>query len=216
MSKPCHITIVDDHAVFRYGLRQVLTVEKDVSVIAEAESGKALFELPYQKRKATDVYILDVSLPGENGIEVLNRLLKENKSYKVLILTMYADPHFGLKILQEGACGYLTKESDPDIIIEAIKTIFDKKKVIPSSISELLLDLTDPQRKMPLHEQLSVRELEVLILISEGKTITEIAGELHISVKTVSTYRGRILTKLKVSNNADIVRYAIRCGLAIV
>ena len=159
---------------------------------------------------------MDVSLPGENGIEVLNRLLKENKSYKVLILTMYADPHFGLKILQEGACGYLTKESDPDIIIEAIKTIFDKKKVIPSSISELLLDLTDPQRKMPLHEQLSVRELEVLILISEGKTITEIAGELHISVKTVSTYRGRILTKLKVSNKADIVRYAIRCGLAIV
>jgi len=215
MFNSCKVMIIDDHSIFRCGLRQVISTEKDLEVIAEAESGTALFELPYKVRASTDVYILDISLPGDNGVEVLKKLLKENPQAKVLMLTMYADPHFGLKVLQAGAYGYLTKESDPHLIINAIQTIFKKKKVIPSSISELLLDLTGNHRKWPLHDQLSVREIEVLMLISEGKTMTEIGRGLGINVKTASTYRSRILTKLKISNNADIVRYAIRWELTL-
>ena len=202
------ILIADDHPVFRQGLRQILNEASDMVVIDEVSDG--LEVLGRVRAGCCDIVLLDISLPGRNGIDILKQLKKERPGLPVLMLTMHPEEQYAIRALKAGASGYLTKESTPDELVTAIRKVSAGGKYVSSSLAEnLAYELGRMDEKTP-HETLSDREYQIMLLIASGKTVTEIAESLSLSIKTVSTYRSRILEKMRMKNSAELTYYAIK------
>lgn len=201
------LLIADDHTIVRKGLKQILAETSDIVVSDEATNGQEV--LNKVKQDSFDMVLLDISMPGKSGLDVLKELKIERPKLPVLILSMYPEEQYAVRVLRAGASGYLTKESAPDELILAIRKVAQGKKYVSSSLAEkLAFDLRIDTSK-PVHENLSDREYQVMCLIASGKTVTEISEILSLSVKTISTYRSRILEKMNMNNNAELTRYAI-------
>lgn len=207
-----NVLIVDDHAVVRKGLRQILSEEYDDLVFAEATEGRSALEAVTES--ALDVVVLDISMPGRSGLDVLKEIKKERPDLPVLVLSMYPEEQFAVRVLRAGASGYLTKETAPNELVKAIKKVTAGGTYVSPALAEMLaLDLQQDTDQTYPHKTLSDREYEVMLMIASGKAVSEIAEELSLSVKTISTYRARILDKIRMRSNAEITRYAIRHGL---
>lgn len=202
------VLVVDDHPIVREGLKQILSDTEDILVVDEADSGQAV--LSSAARSNFDVVLLDISMPGRDGLEVLRELKQQKPKLPVLILSMYPEEHYAVRVLRAGASGYLTKSSAPDELISAIRKVASGRKYISSTLAERLTYELDREADRPMHEVLSDREYQVMHMISTGKSVKEIAEALGLSVKTVSTYRSRIMEKMNMKNNAEIVLYAVQ------
>jgi two-component system invasion response regulator UvrY len=202
------VMIVDDHMIVREGLKQIITESSDIEVVDEASNGTEA--LDKVKRVECDVLLLDISMPGRSGLEILKELKNEAPALSVLILTMHPEEQYAVRVLKAGASGYLTKESAPDELIDAIRKVSAGGKYISSTLAEKLAFNLEIDTGKPPHEILSDREFEVMCLIASGKTVTEIADEIVLSVKTISTYRSRILEKMRMKTNAELTYYSIK------
>jgi len=205
------ILIADDHPVVRRGLRQIVADSRDMAVVDEATNG---WEVLSKVRVSDyDVVLLDIAMPGMDGLDVLTQLKHERPRLPVLMLSMYPEEQFAKRAIRAGASGYVTKESAAEELVGAIRKVSTGGKYVSSALAEkLALDL-ERGGKQPPHETLSDREYQVMSLIASGKTVTGIARELSLSVKTISTYRSRILEKMNLKNNAELTNYAIKNGL---
>lgn len=202
------ILITDDHAVVRRGLKQILEEEFNKVVFGEAQNTREMLE--HLQKEHWDVLILDITLPGRSGLELLGELKLTHPNLPVLVLSMHPEDQYGIRVLKSGASGYMTKESAPDEIVVAIRKILRGGKYVSPALAERLVSNLEVDREKPLHEALSDREYEVMVMICAGKILKEIAQKLDLSIKTVSTYRSRILKKMKMENNAELIRYAIK------
>ncbi len=202
-----NILIVDDHVIVREGIKRIIDDTAGITIVAEASSGQEALDLIWKNKY--DLILLDISMPGQNGLQTLKLIKKHDKHLPVLMLSMHAEQQYAMRAIKAGASGYLTKDSASTQLVKAIRKINDGRKFISQEVAELLAtDLFHEQEKDP-HEYLSDREFEVLKLIAKGQSQKEIATDLSISHKTVSTYRSRILEKLNLQNNSDIIHYAI-------
>lgn len=205
------VLICDDHTIVREGLKEILAGTQDIVGVGEASSGEEL--LDKVEEADFDVVLLDISLPGANGLEVLKRLQVSRPELPVLFLTMHPETHYAVRAMRAGAAGYLTKGSATTQLIGAIRKVASGGRYVSETLAEqLALELLE-QRGRPAREALSDREYEVMQALARGSTVTEIGEDLHLSVKTISTYRTRILNKLGLKNNAEIVHYALREGI---
>lgn len=205
-----HIILTDDHAVVRKGLKQIIEETPGFLVTGEASSGNELIEKV--KAEKYDVVILDISMPGKDGLDTLKELRQIAPELPVLVFTIYPEEQYAIRLLKAGASGYLNKESKPEELITAIERITRGLKYISPNLSNILasnVDSTIPG-EAPLHDSLSDREFQVMCMIGSGKTPTQIANELSLSINTISTYRIRILEKMKMRSNAEITHYAIK------
>jgi DNA-binding NarL/FixJ family response regulator len=202
------ILIADDHAIVREGIKQILAEIPDNVTTDEAINGQEVIQKVWDNNY--DMILLDISMPGRNGLDILKQLKSEKPALKILILSMHPEEQYAIRALKAGASGYLTKESTPLELTEAIKKVSIGKKYVSSSLAETLASHLETTTEKPLHETLSNREFEVMCMIASGKTVKEIAGELSLSVKTISTYRTRILEKMNMKNNAQITHYTIQ------
>lgn len=205
------VLIVDDHAIVREGLKRILADAPELRVAGEAASGTEAIRLV--REGSWDVMLLDISLPGANGLEVLRAVKDHAPKLPVLVLTMYPEDQYALRMLRAGAAGYLTKEGAPGQLVTAIRKVAAGGKYISPAVAEKLAWELERRKQPATHEDLSNREFEILRLIASGKTVSQIAQDLHLSVKTVSTYRMRLLTKLNMKSNAELTHYAIKGGL---
>ena len=201
------VLIADDHAIVREGLKQILSDIPDMMVIAEAVDGEDA--LRKAQIETWDVLVLDLAMPGRSGFDILKHVKADQPRRAVLVLSMHAEEMYAVRVLKAGASGYLTKESTPGELVQAIRKVLNGGKYVSASLAETLALRLDASSVFPLHETLSDREFQVLRMIAGGKTITEVARELSLSVKTISTYRARILQKLKLKNSAEAIRYAV-------
>ena len=205
------VCVVDDHAVVREGLKRIIAENPGMAVTAEA--GDGVEALRVIQSEPCDVVLLDITMPSKNGLDVLKQIHAETPRLPVLVLSMHAEDQYAVRVLRAGASGYLTKESAPAKLVQAIRKVVRGGKYVSTTLAEkLVFDLDCRSAKAP-HEVLSDREYQVLCMIASGKTVTIIAEELALSVKTVSTYRARILEKLNMKNNAELTRYAIKEGV---
>ena len=205
------VLIADDHSIVREGVKSILANVPDVIVAAEARNGKEVLEKV--RNETVDLVILDISMPGRSGLEVLKQLKIEHPNLPVLILSMHPEEQYGLRVLKAGANGYLNKDAVPEELLLAIRKLTQGGKYISPTLSERLARNLSRTETRLAHQALSDREYEVLCWIGKGKTVSEIAAELNLSVSTVSTYRIRILEKLNLRTNADLTYYAIKQGL---
>ncbi len=203
------VLVADDHPVVRGGIKQALSDSLAGVVIGEACTVQELFEQVEGRR--WDVIILDITMPGGGGLEALKRLKQERPSVPVLMLSVYSEDQFAVRAIQAGASGYLTKKSLPEELVRAVKTVLGGGKYLTPTVADLLAThLQHNESDAPPHTRLSDREYQVFRALVRGKTVSEIAEELALSIKTVSTYRTRILEKLDVKTNTDLARYAFR------
>jgi len=207
-----HVLIADDHAIVRQGLRQILSETDDLLVSGEASDGVDAMRLVRQQH--WDVVLLDVSMPNRNGIDTLKMLKKEFPRLPVLILSMHPEEQYAVRALKAGASGYLTKQSAPELLVTAIRQVASGNKYVSPSLAMKLADAIAEERddRLP-HEALSDREYQIFCLIAAGRPLTQIAEELNISVKTVSEYRKRVLDKMKLDTNAELIHYGLKHGL---
>lgn len=202
------ILVADDHAIVREGLKQIVRETSDMEVAGEAGNSREVIELVTKHH--WDVILLDIGMPGKSGMDVLKEVKAEKPGLPVLMLSMYPEEQYAVRALRAGASGYLTKESVPDELINAIRKVSAGGKYVSSSLAEkLAYDLQAPAER-PVHEVLSDREYQVLCMIAGGDTIKEIADQLCLSIKTISTYRSRILEKMRMKNSAELMHYAIK------
>ena len=202
------IMIADDHSIVREGLKQIISDTRDMVVCAEARDGLETVEKSNSVKY--DVLVLDVTMPRSNVMDVLKKLKAHNPLVKVLVLSMHPEEQYATRVMKAGALGYLTKESAPDELVKAIRKIAQGRKYITASLAESLADkLLMDNPDLPLHETLSSREYQVMEKMAAGLHVGEIAEELFINSRTVSTYRSRILHKLRLKNNAELIHYAI-------
>lgn len=206
------LLIADDHPIIRDGLRHMLA-EQHAGYVVAAEADDGPSAVAAVMREHFDIVILDIKLPGMNGLEVLKRIKEQDAATKVIMLTMYPEEQYALRAFRAGASGYCNKTDDPQEILTAITKVAAGGKYVSPSMAERIVDVLDSDVDKPLHESLSDRELQVLHMIGEGKTVSNIADELFLSTKTISTYRARILEKMHMKNNAEIMAYALRNGL---
>ena len=205
------ILIADDHAVVRKGLRQILEEASDIVVGGEASNGREVLEKI--RAGGWDALVLDITMPGQTGLEVLKEVKQEAPRLPVLMLSMHAQEQYAARVLKAGASGYLPKESAPEELIKAIRKVCSGGKYVSADQAEKLIYLFDNTGDKAPHELLSDREFEVLRAIASGRTVSQIAAEVHLSVKTVSTYRARILEKMRMKTNAELTTYSVRNGL---
>jgi DNA-binding NarL/FixJ family response regulator len=208
---PTRILIADDHAVTRHGLKQILAEEFQPAEFAEAEDGPQTLKLVSKQK--WDVLVLDITMPGMNGLEVLKDLKNLRPNLPVLVLSMHPEDQYGIRTLKAGASGYLTKEADPDELVAAVRRVLAGRKYIsPSLADDMACRLADGHEGLP-HERLSDRELQVMLMLAAGKAVSEIAEDLSLSVKTITTHRTHILKKMKMKTNADLTRYCMENNL---
>lgn len=201
--------MVDDHAIVREGLKRIISENVGMTVAAEAADGDEALRVI--QRTACDVVVLDLGLPRKSGLEVLKEVRAKSPRLPVLVLSIYGEDQYAFRVLRAGASGYLTKESAPSKLVQAIRKVVQGGKFVSPAVADKLA-YSGPEAKAS-HEALSDREYQVLCLIASGKTVTIIAEELRLSVKTISTYRVRVLEKLQMKNNAELTHYAIKEGL---
>ena len=199
--------IADDHAVVRRGLREILHDEPDLKIVAEATNAQEVLEL--LRKKPCDVMLLDITMPGKSGIEVLKDIKLEHPKLHVLLLSMHPEGQYAIRALRSGAAGYITKEAAPEELVRAIRKVYCGGKYVSASLAEQLAEDLEAPAFRSTHEVLSNREFEVLRQIASGKTMSQIAEAMSLSVKTISTYRSRILEKLKLKTTAQLMHFAI-------
>jgi len=205
------ILIADDHSVVRAGLKQILSEVPDMTVVDEVSNANEAIDKI--RRKDYSIVIMDIYMPGKSGFDALKEIKYEYPGLPVLMLSMYPEDQYAIRVLRSGASGYITKDSAIEVLVTAVRTIAAGKKYISPSIAEkLVFHLDDDANKEP-HEILSDREYQVLCMIASGKTVSEIADQLSLSVKTVSTYRSRILEKMQMKNNSELTSYVIKNSL---
>ena len=205
------IAIVDDHIIVRTGLRQFFSDQVDLRVTGEASNGREALELVRQGD--IDVLIMDLSMPEHSGVDALAAIKLRAPELPVLILSGFPEEHYAMTLLKQGASGYLNKECDPEEIVKAIRTLARGRKYITAGVAERLADGIDGKAARPLHEQLSEREFQVFLRLAKGETIGHMAESLSLSVKTVSTYRTRVMEKMGLASNSDLTYYAMTNGL---
>ena len=205
------IAIVDDHAIVRAGLRQFLSEQVDLRVTGEAGSGREALDLV--RAGELDVMLMDLSLPDQSGVETLAAIKARKPELPVLILSGFPETHYATTLLRQGASGYLNKECDPEEIATAIRTVFRGRKYITPAVAELLADGLGSPADQAAHDTLSERELQVFLRLARGETVGHIADGMSLSVKTVSTYRSRVLEKLSLNTNSELTYYALKNGL---
>jgi DNA-binding NarL/FixJ family response regulator len=201
------VLIADDHPIFRAGLKETLAKESDVDFVGEADNGHKALQLARKQR--WDVVVLDISMPGKGGLEVLQELRRERPKLPVLILSAHPEDQLALRFLKAGAAGYLTKDKAPAVLLNALRKVVQGGKYISESVAEKVVFQLASETTTPLHETLSNREYQVMRRIAAGKAIKQIAKELFLSVRTVSTYRARVLEKMNMKTNAELIRYAL-------
>ena len=198
------VIIVDDHPVVRRGLKQIIEDEPDMEVVGEAKNARECFALV--RKTDCAIIILDINLPDKSGIDVLNQLKCEKPDIPILILSVNPEDHYAVRLIKAGASGYLMKESALTELVKAVRKVSSGSKYVSALLSEKIIFQSDASNKPP-HESLSNREFQILCMIAQGKSLKSIASELCISEKTVSTYRCRIMEKMKMHNNIDMIRY---------
>ena len=214
------VILCDDHALIRRGIRDTLADMADLRVVGEAGDYGELRVLMRQRlldepgrKEPCDVLVLDINLPGRSGLDVLHALKDEGSTLKVLVVSMYPEDQYAIRALRAGAYGYVNKGGDPQLIVQAVRTVAQGRKYVTPEIAQMLVEsLTTPTTENP-HHKLSDRELQTLVMIASGKRLADIAEELTLSPKTVSVYRARVLEKLQLTNNSELTVYAIRNGL---
>lgn len=206
------ILIADDHAIVRSGLRQILEENHDMKVVAEY--GNGVDALNWLCAHNCDVVLLDISMPGKSGIDVLKQLHEVKPKLPVLVISIYPEDQFAIRLIKAGATGYLTKECASEVVVEAVRHVTSGKKYISAAVAEILANEFGPQEGKLPHETLSNREYQIFLMLASAITATEIAAALGLSVKTISTYRSRILEKMHLRNNSELMRYAFEKKLA--
>lgn len=209
--KRYRILIVDDHAIVREGLKQILAEVDDIEVAGEADCSSRALQLARQQD--WDLILMDISMPDRSGLETLELLKKEHPAIKVLMLSMHRETQYAVRALKSGASGYLNKQSAPDLLVDAIRLVASGKKYISAEVAQELASEVSGERVQLPHQSLSNREYQTLCMIASGQTVTAIADKLALSVKTVSMYRARLLKKMQLKNNAELTHYAFKNGL---
>ena len=205
------ILLVDDHTMVRAGLRRILETQPDMEVRGEAGTGARALDLI--RSEELDIILLDLSLPDFSGIDLMRSILAADPDKKILVLSMHPEENYARRVMRSGAAGYLNKEAAPELLITAIRKVASGGRFVSPGLAELLaIDLAEDGTESP-HERLSAREFEVFERIVRGESVSQIAADLHLSPKTISTHRSRILQKMDLRNNADLIRYAIDQGL---
>jgi two-component system, NarL family, invasion response regulator UvrY len=205
------VILCDDHALIRRGIRDTLAEAVDIRVVGEAAEYGELRSLMRTTR--CDVLVLDINLPGRSGLDVLHVLKDEANPVKVLVVSMYPEDQYAIRALRGGAYGYVNKAGDPQVIVQAVRTVAQGRKYVTPEIAQMLVESLNSPSPEHAHDSLSDRELQTLTMIASGKRLADIATELTLSPKTVSVYRARVLQKLGLANNAELTVYAIRNGL---
>jgi len=209
--KTINILIADDHPIVREGLKQIISETDTMTVAGEAGNGQEVLSLV--AKNEYDLLLLDISMPGRNGLEVLKELKNGHPRLPVLILSIYPEEQYAVRAFRAGASGYLSKASAANELISAITKIVNGGRYVTESLAEKLTYYLDKDPSVPPHDLLTDREYEVMLMLGSGKTVTEIAEELVLSVKTISTYRSHILEKMKMKNNAEITLYVVNNNL---
>lgn len=202
------IGIVDDHAIVRSGLKQFFSDQVDLRVVGEAASGREAIDLV--RNVELDILVMDLSMPGQSGIDALAMIRAKAPDVGILILSGYPEEHYAVNLIRQGASGYLNKECDPSDIVDAIRVISLGKRYITPAVAELLAQQLNRPNDVAAHEQLSEREFQVFLKLAKGETAGDIAKALSLSVKTVSTYRTRVMEKMSLSSNSDLTYYALK------
>ncbi|MBV8145933.1 MAG: response regulator transcription factor [Gammaproteobacteria bacterium] len=205
------VLIADDHAMFRTGVRHYLEQDRSIDTILETGTGAETLKLLREVR--CDLVILDINMPDRSGIDILRHIRAGFPETRILVLSGFAEKQYAINVLRAGASGYLAKDQAPEELMRAVHTVLAGRRFVSAALSELLVGLLDEQTGQPLHAGLSQREFQIMCKLAVGRSVSEIAQELFISVKTVSTYRARVLQKMNLQTNADVTTYALRNGL---
>ena len=205
------IAIVDDHAMVRAGLRQFFADQPDFSVVAEAANGREALDVV--RRSELDVVLMDISMPDQTGLEALAAIKARAPDLPVLILSGHAESQYAITLMRQGASGYLNKDCDPEDIMRAIRTVAQGRKYISAAVAEQLANSLGSPEQKARHEQLSERELQVFLRLAKGEVVGAIAENMFLSIKTVSTYRTRVMEKMGLESNSDLTYYALKNGL---
>jgi DNA-binding NarL/FixJ family response regulator len=208
MQDMINIGIVDDHAIVRSGLRKFFSDYVDLRVVGEAGNGREAIDLV--RNTEMDVLLMDLSMPGQSGIDALSMIRAKAPDVGILILSGYPEEHYAMNLIRQGASGYLNKECDPVEIVNAIRTIAMGRRYITPAVAELLAQQLNRKEDAAPHEQLSEREFQVFLKLAKGETASDIAANLSLSVKTVSTYRTRLMEKMGLASNSDLTYYALK------
>lgn len=205
------VLIADDHAVVRAGLRQFLEMDKSIRAIGEAATGREVLE--QLRVGAWELLLLDINMPDRSGLDVLRQVRSTHPETRVLVLSGFPERQYAVNVLRAGASGFLSKESAPEELLKAVRAVLAGRRYVSSTLAELLVSDLDGDAQQPLHARLSEREFQILCKLAAGRAVSEIAAELCISVKTVSTYRARVLQKMNLKTNADLTAYALHNAL---
>ncbi|MDO9284582.1 MAG: response regulator transcription factor [Aquabacterium sp.] len=205
------IAIVDDHAMVRAGLRQFFSEQADFSVVAEASDGRGAVDIV--RNAEIDVILLDIGMPDQSGVDALAAIKARAPDLPVLILSGFAEEHYATTLLRQGASGFLNKGCDPEDIVKAIRTVVRGRKYITAAVAEQLADGLGGGGDQPAHAQLSERELQVFLRLAKGETVGHMADSMCLSIKTISTYRTRVMEKMNLATNSDLTYYALKHGL---
>ncbi|MBS0365637.1 MAG: response regulator transcription factor [Proteobacteria bacterium] len=206
-----NVLIADDHAVFRTGVRYYLEQDRAVEAIGEAASGAET--LQRLRDGQWDLVLLDINMPDRTGVDILRHIRATCPATRVLVLSGFAEKQYAINVLRAGAAGYLAKDQAPEELLRALHIVLSGRRYVSVALAEILAGLLDEPEDQPLHSALSQREFQIMCKLAVGRSVSEIAGELCLSVKTVSTYRARVLQKMHLRTNADLTTYALRNGL---
>jgi DNA-binding NarL/FixJ family response regulator len=203
--------IADDHAVVRAGFKQFLEADAAIHAVGEAASGNETLDM--LRKQEWDLVLLDIHMPDRSGLDILRHIQTGHPGVRVLVMSGLPEQQYAVNVLRAGASGYLSKDSAPEELMKAVRTVLSGRRYVSAALAEILVADLDGDPDKPLHARLSTREFQIFCKLAAGQIPTDIAEELHLSVKTVSTYRARVLEKMRLANNADLTYYAIKNGL---